>query len=254
MLHFPHNRVLSSAPWTPRHLGTTLGSWFAGESLSGAHGAEIPRWTDLSGRQLDLTSTGGAAAPTVEDNVVLNLRAAAFNGTSQFFSMNSGVFSGATEGSAYLVVKCVEDPNTVNTRTGLWNLGTDSGSTHFTWTDGSIYEAFGTTVRKAAVDPTPSMASWRIYHVYSAPSDWAMYLDGVSILSTGTNTVGFPASPTLGQSLTSTIFFYGWIAEAIFTRAKQSNPDREKVEGYLAHKYGLQANLASSHPYRTSRP
>lgn len=29
---------------------------------------------------------------------------------------------------------------------------------------------------------------------------------------------------------------------------------REKIEGYLAHKWGLESKLPSSHPYKTSAP
>jgi hypothetical protein len=33
-----------------------------------------------------------------------------------------------------------------------------------------------------------------------------------------------------------------------------SSTDREKMEGYLAHKWGLTSNLPSDHPYKTLWP
>ena len=46
----------------------------------------------------------------------------------------------------------------------------------------------------------------------------------------------------------------GGIAEVVICDAVLSSTDREKVEGYLAHKWGLESNLSSTHPYRYSAP
>ena len=45
----------------------------------------------------------------------------------------------------------------------------------------------------------------------------------------------------------------GLIAELIVSE-HQIASEREKVEGYLAHKWGLTANLPSTHPYKSSAP
>lgn len=47
--------------------------------------------------------------------------------------------------------------------------------------------------------------------------------------------------------------FTGSIKEIIITPVN-TNTDREKVEGYLAHKWGLEGDLPSSHPYKTVAP
>jgi hypothetical protein len=33
-----------------------------------------------------------------------------------------------------------------------------------------------------------------------------------------------------------------------------STTDRQKLEGYLAHKWGLAANLPADHPYKSAAP
>lgn len=43
----------------------------------------------------------------------------------------------------------------------------------------------------------------------------------------------------------------GAIAEALVTTATS---DHQKIEGYLAHKWGLESKLPASHPYKSSRP
>ena len=50
-------------------------------------------------------------------------------------------------------------------------------------------------------------------------------------------------SPTLNATIYEAICFIN-----------SSDDDRQKAEGYLAHKYGVQANLPSDHPYKTNAP
>jgi hypothetical protein len=44
------------------------------------------------------------------------------------------------------------------------------------------------------------------------------------------------------------------IAEIVFYKSALSLSNREKIEGYLAWKWGLQANLPSNHPYKNATP
>ena len=46
----------------------------------------------------------------------------------------------------------------------------------------------------------------------------------------------------------------GDLHEFIVYNAPVSTPDREKLEGYLAHKWGLEGDLPIGHPYKTSPP
>lgn len=46
----------------------------------------------------------------------------------------------------------------------------------------------------------------------------------------------------------------GAIGEVIITNTPISTSDRQKIEGYLAHKWGLASNLPSNHPYLSNAP
>jgi hypothetical protein len=46
----------------------------------------------------------------------------------------------------------------------------------------------------------------------------------------------------------------GYVAETIVYLGILSTTDRQKVEGYLAWKWGIQTSLPSSHPYYSSAP
>ncbi len=46
----------------------------------------------------------------------------------------------------------------------------------------------------------------------------------------------------------------GYIAELLIISGAVSTLNRQKIEGYLAHKWGLTANLPAGHPYKTVGP
>ena len=61
----------------------------------------------------------------------------------------------------------------------------------YTYSNGLIYENFGTTARKNAITPGVTMTAWHIYTVRSASAAYDMRQNGgTTIFTTGTNTVG----------------------------------------------------------------
>jgi hypothetical protein len=60
---------------------------------------------------------------------------------------------------------------------------------------------------------------------------------------------------TLGRDLIATsLDFTGDICEVLIFNTQPDTLDRQKLEGYLAHKWGLTANLPGGHPYKTVGP
>jgi hypothetical protein len=79
-----------------------------------------------------------------------------------------------------------------------------------------------------------------------------MYLNGLEISGTSTNGSSSPSDNSefmdIGRSL-----FSGKIGEFIVLNST-SSIDRQKLEGYLAHKWGLTTSLPDSHPYKYNYP
>jgi hypothetical protein len=48
--------------------------------------------------------------------------------------------------------------------------------------------------------------------------------------------------------------FVGYISEVVVAAGVASTDTRQRIEGYLAHKWALTANLPSDHPYKTVEP
>lgn len=57
----------------------------------------------------------------------------------------------------------------------------------------------------------------------------------------------------LGQRSDSTWYFNGDISETVVLPVS-GNEDREKIEGYMAHKFNLASLLPSAHPFKTDPP
>jgi len=58
----------------------------------------------------------------------------------------------------------------------------------------------------------------------------------------------------LGRENTTTAPFYGNIMEILIYNSFLPILERQKVEGYLAWKWGIQANLPATHPYYSAKP
>jgi len=58
----------------------------------------------------------------------------------------------------------------------------------------------------------------------------------------------------LGKVSDGTIPFGGELAEVVLVGREVSLSERQKIEGYLANKWGLTIFLPSDHPYRDRAP
>ena len=86
----------------------------------------------------------------------------------------------------------------------------------------------------------------------------AAYRDGANIATSGhsTNTPNIAARPLhLGQWANYPNHrLEGSIAEAIILPTALVAPERQRIEGYLAWKWGLQGNLPADHPWKAAPP
>lgn len=242
--------------WQPDQLGAALLAWYKGDDLTGSNGDPISTWPDAAGAN-DLTAAGSLRA-TIAAADLNGINTARFTAASIQRYAVANIYSGKSAGSVYILFKTVADPAASGGTSGLWNFGTHGSTDHWPFTDGNVYDGWGSTARKSTGNPTASLASaYRIVGIHSLANDWALFIDGVSHFSTGTNTVGFDTTPWIGANDATDAALDGWIAEMIFTDAKQSQADRENVEGYLAHKYfgaGASNNLDAGHPYKSTPP
>jgi hypothetical protein len=250
--------------WTPASMGSALRAWYEMDKLTGSAGSSQPAIGDQSGNSYNLSqaTVGMQGTLAVADQNGLNtLRFTRANSTQ--YQLALAILSGSTAGSLYIVFK----PVSTATNNAMMDWGAPApgtGNNDWPWSDGSFYSNFGATGNYTVGVPTGPLIStkYTIVSIYSDVNDWSFYVDGGTggsaggtspLLHRAVNTVGWnAAAPYLG---TDTVYFFdGWIAEVYFTNAHQSTADRQRNEGYLAWKWGLQGNLDPSHPYKSSAP
>ena len=79
------------------------------------------------------------------------------------------------------------------------------------------------------------------------------YLNG-SPLYTGSLTTFTTGGITIGNRFTLNEAWPGHLCEILIYRNTPISEDRQRLEGYLAWKWGLQANLSRTHPYKAGPP
>jgi hypothetical protein len=196
----------------------------------------VTQWDDLSGNNYHfILNNQPALVKNGAGDTVNGLGVLGFNGTDSSYKSSVLDFNTLSAATVFIVLKNDADPGV--TGGGIWYTGADF-NTHSPFTDGNIYDGFGSTVRKTVGDPATTLAQWNIYEVVTGLNDWRAYLNGVNLFTTAVNTVGFGSGIiTLGNSITYT--WQGRMAEVLIYNSKLSDPDRTLIEAYLTTKWGL---------------
>lgn len=235
--------VGAPVPWTPLALGSTLEAWWeAGLGVTLAPESEhIAAWADQKNAHHWAQSTV-SKGPTLEPGIFGEQPGIRFKAAeSQRLNLMAGaLISGLAAVHAFLIVKLAADPTAANAD-GLWGFS-GGNATRFPYSDGTIYDNFGTNSRKTAGNPSPSLAAAHCYEVISASGEWTNRLDGAQITTTATNTVAWSAArQTIGadEGATSTYHLDGWIGALFPCNAKLVGSDLTNMRGFIARKYGV---------------
>lgn len=269
------------APWTPANITTALWLDAANNSTLEYDGSNlITKWTDAAiGTQY--FSTSGGSRPTRTESALNGKTVVTFGG-SQWLTANAindwGLLyknTGCTIG-AVARFGSSSDPNASYALLGNNAFGgTFSGHT-FGYLDRAgrgennqfidIVTAQGVdlvvrnTSSQGALTPNTS-------HVIIIRNDYSGTAANRSVVAinggtgianntyTNTPATGNPQyALQIGASGNDGVPMVGHVAEIIILSSPADTAIRQKLEGYLAHKWGLTANLPSDHPYKSAAP
>jgi hypothetical protein len=243
----------NAVAWLPSQL-TTLKVWLKGDTLTGATGDPVGTWPDASGAGNNATVTG-TNRPLLQLAHQNGLNVLNFVASSQNYYNLPNAFGAFTEAAQIFVLKLKNSPGANATVDGPPSrLGSHSGNSHYGWNgDGLVYDAFATTVR-LSTGYNPG-AAYHVGGMRSKAADWRYYTNGTLRYSTTTNAVGWLSAPTIGVSQIATFNYIDcYYAEYILLNEFASTADWQKLEGYLANKWGTQGDLPSAHPYKVNPP
>lgn len=239
--------------WEPDDMGSVLRAWYPMEPLALSNNAAIATLTDASGIGHDLTNATSGERPTYKTAVLNGLAVAEFDGGDRLFttSFNPGTGTGFALGAVYKLTANGSYPMTLvyKSNTG-WEMR-HQGATRqpeFVLANGATVVTDGTAL---ATD------TWLIrVDVFDDTGNTAgVYINGVKVEeATGVSS----SSPTATENFyiggrSDGFYMTGQIADAVMCNTLSST-NREKLEGYWAHRFGLTGLLDAGHPYKSVAP
>jgi hypothetical protein len=260
--------------WTPAEITTAL--WLDADDAGTIteSGGFVTEWRDKSGNSRHATDPGSGLRPAYQATGFNGLPTLEFDGTNDRLGLSTAIATATTNSFDIFVAMA---PN----RTGRDNgngaatiarmPGSEvAGSFYVGYTgDGRLvchhHLVFGNNAAGSVKSPANGFTSAsRLIAHYRYDSGagaaivdrWTMRLNGNSPLtkSTGNTSTGWGTSNAIGRVFSGDYSHRGLISEIIITPSTISSADRERVEGYLAHKWGLTADLPGGHPYKTTPP
>ncbi len=240
----------SSGSWTPSRITTALWLDAADASTITLNGSTVSQWNDKSGNSRNFSQATAGNQPLYSIN--------ALNGKNVVNFVSSDALTRAAI------------PFNDLGNNSLYVVGNRTGSNSFNVT--VIISRAATRTRNMLFGNGSSY--WGVYNAYSpvgfvgatykicgiiadqATNAFLYYQDGTSQGSAGTvnaDTVFGDNNCYLGNDQYGSSLI-GNIAEVIFCDEKNTDSDRQKIEGYLAHKWGMQASLPNEHPYKSFTP
>lgn len=236
------------ALWTPSEL--TTAAWYDAQdasSITHVAGA-MSQWNDKSGNAHHLKQSTEADKPTY--------------GTGTEFAGKSVVSS---DGGDWMVTDANFTLSANNTIFLVYSQ-TGSGRRYFLCQGGdSAYIGTQTSntdfafIHGGASFSHPNAGNPAMFTAVSASANYEMFFDGTSAYASAVEPNlydGQTAQLVLNSRNTTVSQFSmaGEFAEIIYFNSTLSQADREKVEGYLAHRWGIEGSLPVAHPYKSSAP
>ena len=216
----------SFTQWTPALLSTALWLDAADASTITESGGVVSQWNDKSGNGRNATQVTAGNRPTYTSAALNSKNVVSFNGSTQWFANFSAFNAG------HFIA--IANSTTSKPFAGL----------HTSTTSELILNNAGTEIIQASTSYVNSSTS--LTFAFNQPFIW-----GVNLGAT------LSATRTLGQEFNVTggsRAWNGYCGELIVLASPQDSAIRNRLEGYLAHKWGLTANLPADHPYKVNPP
>ena len=215
-------------------------------AFTGANDGFITTWYDQSGNSNNLTQAVAIAQPNLVSSGIIEL---SNNKPTIFFDaalrhakyFEQTVDLSPLEVEHFLVIQSLLYPPTDIYNTGLYTYSGEGtfGGTHYPWTDGDIYDSFGTTSRKNVGTPPETLAKLNLYNVLSKSSKWSARLNTTEFFTTSSNSVGWTGNQSLGKTKPNDgYYFSGFISEFIIYPSDQS-ANRASIETNINTEYTI---------------
>ena len=245
--------------FNPSDIETALWLDAADASTITESGGLVDQIDDKSGNSRNFTATS-TARPTYTTSGQNGKNVLTFNGTSNFLSRSEYTYG--TTHSLFVVFKYTGASTITASTAGAAVLhGSNSITSIYIgpWSGVFANERLGyyrssSGFAKTNADINSTSPLLLSFAVNNSLTNATSKLNGSADFLTTSGT-SIPSSiQFIGAFDGTSNFFPGLFCELIIAPSFLSATDVEKTEGYLAHKWGLTANLPANHPYKTVEP
>ena len=250
--------------WSPTNLASTA-CWLDASdtaTITLVSGTNVSEWRDKSGNERHATQATSANQPTYISSGMNSLGLVDWDGSNDAMTISGGtttLHAALSADNTYSMAWVVK-PDTISGQEvllyvpeGSWKflveIKNDGGlywgdtpSYYRTYSGGSFFGAntgsFFTLIKTGSGAGTAHVAG--------------------TLNSSFTNNGGLGDTPSLGSAFIlgqyPGLFYNGKMAEIIISNYSWDTSERQQVEGYLAHKWGLTSSLPNDHPYKSTTP
>jgi hypothetical protein len=251
--------------WTPSQISTVF--WLdAADSSTITIATGVSTWADKSGNAANATQASTTLQPQYSTTAFPGLKPGIlFDGVNDIMDISTiamrnqthGVYwvfsrSGAGSGDGYSPL--------IGVRASA-GTGTDRGALHYIKNANNFgasypyYQGPGTGNYDLSAGTVYSSSTGNVMAFQSNSTGWGVWRNGT--IESTTNTIATPNTDNIGYSIGGQYNvsrrMHGVIGEIIMVETTDTTT-RPKIEGYLAHKWGLTSSLPIDHPYKSSAP
>lgn len=251
-----YNFFKEPTPWSPNNSTTPLSVWLRADAGVTASGVDVTQWNDQSGNGRNLTQGTIGNSPDRLAGALNGLPVIDFDGTDDFLRNTS-------LGNPASITVITLAKSDVNPQTGvLVDVSDNTTNTDRRFTQLLDLGNFKSRISNNGgtnFDASSSFTDIGSYHIFygdhATNTNSKGSVDGSTLFqAAASGTLRNATNLQIGRSFSSSRPFNGQIAEVIVYNGVLSLADRQRVEGYLAHKWGLTSNLPSDHPYKLTPP
>lgn len=267
-----------AAPWTPANLTAPAKTWYNdSSSVTDVGGGICSEWDDLSSNGWDAIQPTATYRPLIVASALNGRRGIRFDGVDNHMFSNSGsIFQNVATGWFACVWQRTVSTGGGATRALYVGRTSSASQSRFTVLCDSAANADKISLQSRRLDADATATLSGTVAVNSGPHivicyiDWAARTAGIRVdgavdnTATSWTTAGSATSNTgsAANSIAATVnsptttMLDGDMYECIWGSgaALPSTGEFEKVEGYVAHRWGLTSLLPGGHPYKTVGP
>ena len=244
--------------WTPAQISTSLWLDASDASTITLNATTVSQWNDKSGNGRNVSQANSALQPFYTLNGLNGLNIADFDGADDVLN-GLAVSNFVTNNSYSAFVVGLARTIATNDENGYFNeafYGDAGGYMAMYLRSSNLIGAYNwdgaNKVATNAYTPNTVVIG---YSELSSGSIRIRTNGGSETATVSSNTANLTFAIQIGRNFNSNTFCLdGKIAEVIFTNAALSTTNRQLIEGYLAHKWGLASSLPNDHPYKTAAP